>query len=80
MKVLYYNLIEVPQKIRLKSTALNVDIEYDPMYCNETELLQIDYIYQQKKYLNSLVNSAYFFVANYKLNKQNYYIQKQMTY
>lgn len=42
MKQLYYNPIEIPEKVKIKSTCFNIDVEYDtwqsdgkPVYMND---------------------------------------------
>lgn len=49
MKTLYYNPIEIPEKVRVKSKGFNIDIEYETMYANDNLPVYIDDIFDLAK-------------------------------
>ena len=55
MKKLYYNPIEVPEKIRIKSVAFGIDIEYTPN-TSEGKPVYIDELYDfaKNRYFDSV--------------------------
>ena len=48
MKLLYYNPIELPEKIRIKSSCFGIDIEYEPCHNDGKPVCMDDLFYLAK--------------------------------